>query len=199
MSKLRGKASEIPKTDYSDLIAASEARQKESTSKMQRLAEGLAIAQLGAGIAKGDLSSGISKAAEIAGKTKKENLAFKRQEEQVRDAYKLKMAEADSLAKKTELKAELDILTQIASVLKTASVSENEKMRLWSRILDGDRRFLVQQRELMANDPRYKGMSPTALTKIIVDEMLGANSAPSPAKSTGTSPSGAKSVLWEDI
>ena len=177
MSRLRGEVSNIPKTDYSDLIAASEARQKESTSKMQRLAEGLAIAQLGAGIAKGDLSSGISKAAEIAGKTKKENLAFRRQEEQVRDAYKLKMAEADSLAKKAELKAELDILTQMASVLKTIAISDNERTRLWNTVLRDSslvRRTMIS----MQKNPAYEGMSEPELIKMIVNQMMGETSAP---------------------
>ena len=177
MSRLRGEVSNIPKTDYSDLIAASEARQKESTSKMQRLAEGLAIAQLGAGIAKGDLSSGISKAAEIAGKTKKENLAFRRQEEQVRDAYKLKMAAADSLAKKAELKAELDILTQMASVLKTIAISDNERTRLWNTVLRDSslvRRTMIS----MQKNPAYEGMSEPELIKMIVNQMMGETSAP---------------------
>ena len=177
MARLRGEVSNIPKTDYSDLIAASEARQKESTSKMQRLAEGLAIAQLGAGIAKGDLSSGISKAAEIAGKTKKENLAFRRQEEQVRDAYKLKMAEADSLAKKAELKAELDILTQMASVLKTIAISDNERTRLWNTVLRDSslvRRTMIS----MQKNPAYEGMSEPELIKMIVNQMMGETSAP---------------------
>ena len=177
MSRLRGEVSNIPKTDYSDLIAASEARQKESTSKMQRLAEGLAIAQLGAGIAKGDLSSGISKAAEIAGKTKKQNLAFRRQEEQVRDAYKLKMAEADSLAKKAELKAELDILTQMASVLKTIAISDNERTRLWNTVLRDSslvRRTMIS----MQKNPAYEGMSEPELIKMIVNQMMGETSAP---------------------
>ena len=177
MSRLRGEVSNIPKTDYSDLIAASEARQKESTSKMQRLAEGLAIAQLGAGIAKGDLSSGISKAAEIAGKTKKETLAVRRQEEQVRDAYKLKMAEADSLAKKAELKAELDILTQMASVLKTIAISDNERTRLWNTVLRDSslvRRTMIS----MQKNPAYEGMSEPELIKMIVNQMMGETSAP---------------------
>ena len=181
MSKLRGRISEIPKTDYSDLIAASEARQKESTSKMQRLAEGLAIAQLGAGIAKGDLSSGISKAAEIAGKTKKENLAFRRQEEQVRDAYKLKMAEADSLAKKAELKAEMDILTQMGSVLKTMAISDNERTRLWNTIIGNvtrDSRVFQRDIKAMQKDPAYEGKSEMELIKIMINQMMGDISAP---------------------
>jgi hypothetical protein len=181
MSKLRGRISEIPKTDYSDLIAASEARQKESTSKMQRLAEGLAIAQLGAGIAKGDLSSGISKAAEIAGKTKKENLAFRRQEEQVRDAYKLKMAEADSLAKKAELKAEMDILTQMGSVLKTMAISDNERTRLWNTVIGNvtrDSRVFQRDIKAMQKDPAYEGKSEMELIKIMISQMMGETTAP---------------------
>jgi len=181
MSKMRGRMSEIPKTDYSDLIAASEARQKESTSKMQRLAEGLAIAQLGAGIAKGDLSSGISKAAEIAGKTKKENLAFRRQEEQVRDAYKLKMAEADSLAKKAELKAEMDILTQMGSVLKTMAISDNERTRLWNTVIGNvtrDSRVFQRDIKAMQKDPAYEGKSEMELIKIMISQMMGETTAP---------------------
>ena len=141
LSRLRGGTTGFSAPDYSSLIAASETREREAMSGMQRLAEGLAIAQLGAGIAAGDLPGGLSKAAEIAGKTKKEGFLARQQEELIRDTYKLRIAEASSVGEKEAWKRDLEVINSMAAVLKTMSISENEQLRFITKLMDEDRRL----------------------------------------------------------
>ena len=141
LSRLRGGTTGFSAPDYSSLIAASETREREAMSGMQRLAEGLAIAQLGAGIAAGDLPGGLSKAAEIAGKTKKEGFLARQQEELIRDTYKLRIAEASSVEEKEAWARDLKVINSMAAVLKTMSISENEQLRFITKLMDEDRRL----------------------------------------------------------
>jgi hypothetical protein len=123
-------------SDYTSLIAASETREREGMSGMQRLAEGLAIAQLGAGIAAGDLPGGLSKAAEIAGETKKEGFLVRREEELIRDTYKLRIAEASSVEEKEAWARDLKVVTALSEFSRAESVSQNERSRVFREIIN---------------------------------------------------------------
>jgi hypothetical protein len=167
--KLRGR--EVSPPDYSDLVAASLAREAEAMTDMDKLSKGLAIAELGAGIAAGDLSGGISKAAQIAGKSKKEGLKFKREEQRIRDVYQLKIAEADSAAEKEEIKREMDILTGMSSVLKTMSVSENEKRRTMQTILK-ETDFVRKLMQSYEEHPDYQGKGRNELYVLAINQIM---------------------------